>query len=99
VLFRNAGVTANKIDASGMVLVPGFIDVHAHLIGAGGQAGYATRTPEAQLSEIVNAGVTTVVGLLGTDSVARDPRTLYAKVKVGYLSLLLWIPFQMYLGS
>ena len=39
---------------------------------AGGEGGFSTRTPEATLSSITTAGVTTVVGCLGTDGTARD---------------------------
>lgn len=52
-----------------------------HLTGGGGEAGYRSRTPEAQLSELIEAGLTTCVGVLGTDSVARSPMALLAKVK------------------
>jgi beta-aspartyl-dipeptidase (metallo-type) len=63
-------------------MIPGFIDVHQHVIGGGGEAGFISRTPEAHLSQIVKAGITSLVGILGTDSVGRDIKALYAKVKV-----------------
>lgn len=69
------------IDAEGKILVPGFIDAHVHLIGGGGEGGYKTRTPELPLSKITKAGITTVVGVLGTDGVCRNMRSLLAKVK------------------
>ena len=62
------------------IVCPGLIDQHVHLIGGGGEAGPHTRTPEAQLSRLVSAGITTVVGLLGTDSITRHPESLLAKV-------------------
>lgn len=34
-------------------------------------AGFSSRAPEAKLSELLNAGITTVVGLTGTDSISR----------------------------
>ena len=55
------------VDCEGNYVVPGFIDSHVHLIGGGGEGGYATRTPEIQLTDITTSGVTTVLGLLGTD--------------------------------
>jgi beta-aspartyl-dipeptidase (metallo-type) len=58
-------------DAAGCFVVPGFIDQHVHLIGGGGEGGFATRTPEVMLSQLTTAGITTVVGTLGTDSVTR----------------------------
>jgi beta-aspartyl-dipeptidase (metallo-type) len=70
-----------EIDARGKKLVPGFIDSHVHIIGGGGEGGFATRTPEATLSGLTSAGVTTVVGCLGTDGVARDLVSLLAKAR------------------
>jgi beta-aspartyl-dipeptidase (metallo-type) len=67
------------IRAAGRTIVPGFVDLHVHLLGGGGEAGPWSRTPEITLSKITRAGVTTVVGLLGTDDVSRRPETLLAK--------------------
>jgi beta-aspartyl-dipeptidase (metallo-type) len=64
-----------------MTIVPGFIDCHVHVTGGGGEAGFASRTPEAQLGELVNAGVTTFVGILGTDCVTRSTENLLAKTR------------------
>lgn len=61
--------------------VPGFIDQHAHITGGGGEGGCATRCPPITVPEIVRAGVTTVVGVLGTDSVSRSPADLLAKAR------------------
>ncbi|WP_288478857.1 beta-aspartyl-peptidase [uncultured Clostridium sp.] len=74
-------LSVEVIDAEGKILVPGFIDAHVHLIGGGGEGGYKTRTPELPLSKITKAGITTVVGVLGTDGVCRNMRSLLAKVK------------------
>ena len=62
-----------------MAAVPGFIDSHEHIMGGGGEGGFATRTPEANLKDLVLNGITTVVGCIGTDSVARDMTALLAK--------------------
>jgi beta-aspartyl-dipeptidase (metallo-type) len=67
------------ISANGKIVLPGFIDLHVHLLGGGGEGGPRTRTPEITLSKIIQAGVTTVVGCLGTDDVSRKPETLLAK--------------------
>lgn len=69
------------IDLHGRILCPGFIDQHVHLIGGGGEAGPTTRTPEVTLSRLTEAGITTVIGLLGTDSVTRHPESLLAKTR------------------
>lgn len=68
-------------DASHLVAVPGFIDGHVHAAGGGGEGGYATRTPELQLSDAIRGGVTTIVGCLGTDGVTRSPANLLAKAR------------------
>lgn len=72
-------IEIEKIDGTGKILVPGFIDCHVHILGGGGEGGFATRTPEANLSVLTTSGVTTVVGTLGTDGVARDMQALLAK--------------------
>ncbi len=69
------------IDAKGKLVVPGLIDGHVHIAGAGGEGGPATRTPELQLTEMIKAGVTTVIGCLGTDGFARSPIDVLMKVK------------------
>ncbi len=71
-------VTAT-IDAKGLYAVPGFIDGHVHTIGGGGEGGFATRTPELQAGTAFTYGVTTVIGVLGTDGIARSMETLVAK--------------------
>jgi beta-aspartyl-dipeptidase (metallo-type) len=70
---------ARILPAEGRPVVPGFVDLHVHLLGGGGEAGPRTRTPEITLSKITRAGVTTVIGLLGTDDISRTPETLLAK--------------------
>lgn len=74
------GLEVEVLDADGCILTPGFVDQHVHVIGAGGEAGFFSRTPEMQVSAIVRHGITTVVGLHGTDGTARNIEALYAKV-------------------
>lgn len=69
------------IDAAGCIVTPGFIDPHEHLTGAGGEHGFATRMPEIALRDIVLAGITTVVGCLGTDMTTRFQSGLLGKVR------------------
>lgn len=69
------------IDGKGKVLIPGMIDAHVHILGGGGEGGPKTRTPEIMLSDIVSAGVTTVVGCLGTDGCTRTMTNLLAKAQ------------------
>lgn len=69
------------IDANGSLIIPGFIDGHQHFIGGGGEGGFQTRTPEMNISTNFINGVTTAVGLLGTDSLTRSVENLYAKTQ------------------
>ncbi|MBR4138842.1 MAG: beta-aspartyl-peptidase, partial [Lachnospiraceae bacterium] len=69
------------IDGTGKILFPGLIDAHVHILGGGGEGGAKTRTPEIMLTDITKAGVTTVVGCLGTDGCTRTMSNLLAKAK------------------
>jgi beta-aspartyl-dipeptidase (metallo-type) len=71
---------AQSMDLEGRRLVPGLIDGHVHVTGGGGEAGFRTRVPPVPLTRFTTAGVTTVIGLLGTDDVARGPRELLATI-------------------
>lgn len=71
---------AQTVDLEGRRLLPGFIDAHVHATGGGGEAGHATRVPAPGLSRYTRAGVTSVVGLLGTDDLARGMSELLAHV-------------------
>lgn len=67
------------IDASDYYLTPGFVDSLVHFIGGGGEGGFATRTPEMQLTDATLGGVTTAIGVLGTDATTRTLTNLLAK--------------------
>lgn len=69
------------IDCRGKWIIPGIIDQHVHLTGGGGEAGFASRTPAVKLRDLIQAGITTVVGVLGTDAISRSPKDLYAKMQ------------------
>ncbi len=72
---------AELIDFEGAVAIPGIIDAHVHIAGAGGEGGPATRTPEIMLSQLIRGGVTTVIGCLGTDGMTRSAESVLMKVK------------------
>lgn len=67
------------INASKYIVITGFIDQHVHINGAGGEGVPQYRTPPIQLSELTKAGITSVIGLLGTDGVARSLKALLMK--------------------
>lgn len=68
-------------DIGGRPLIPGFIDGHAHVTGGGGETGFKSRVPPLPLSRFTSAGVTSVVGVLGTDDTTRDTRGLLAQTR------------------
>ncbi len=76
-----AGLNIEIIDAEGMLVCPGLIDAHVHIAGAGGEGGPRTRTPEMPLSKMLEAGVTTVIGCLGTDGFTRTVESVLMKAK------------------
>lgn len=77
--FKHKNLTV--IDGKGKKCIPGLIDQHVHITGGGGEASFKTRVPELMLSRFIEAGITTVLGLLGTDSSTRNVENLYAKAK------------------
>ncbi len=76
-----AELGAEEVDLHGARLVPGFIDAHVHLTGGGGEAGPQTRVPPIPLSLFTLGGVTTAVGVLGTDDYTRGPIGLVATAR------------------
>jgi beta-aspartyl-dipeptidase (metallo-type) len=75
----NSNLPVEVIDASDCYLVPGFVDSLVHFIGGGGEGGFASRTPEMQLTDATLGGVTTAIGVLGTDATTRTLTNLLAK--------------------
>jgi len=75
-----AALGVETIDLDGARLIPGFIDGHVHVSGGGGEAGFATRVPAPLLSRYTMAGVTSVIGLLGTDDATRSTAELLSHV-------------------
>jgi beta-aspartyl-dipeptidase (metallo-type) len=67
---------AHERDLEGRRVIPGLIDCHVHLTGGGGEAGPHTRVPPVTLSRLTRGGITTAVGVLGTDDAIRTPAEL-----------------------
>ena len=80
--IRDLGLKVEEIDGQGRYLTPGLIDPHEHIIGGSGEEGFASRSPEIGLNEIVRGGITTVVGCLGVDTFTRNMPALLAQCKV-----------------
>jgi len=75
------GVKVHVMDGTGLILVPGIIDSHVHITGGGGEGGPGTRMPELEVSMMIDGGVTTVIGCLGTDGITRSVDSVLMKVK------------------
>lgn len=78
--FKNIG-GVETFDANGMRTMPGYIDQHQHITGGGGESGYSSRVPEISLSDNINVGVTTVLGMLGTDNITRTLENVLGKAR------------------
>ncbi len=66
------------VELGGARLVPGLVDPHVHLTGGGGESGPSSRVPRVPLSALTLAGITTAVGVLGTDGTTRTMASLVA---------------------
>ena len=78
-LDRALGV--HVYDLEGRRLIPGLIDGHAHVTGGGGESGFASRVPPLPLTRFTDVGITTVVGVLGTDDTTRNTAALLAQTR------------------
>lgn len=67
------------IDGRGKLMFPGLVDSLVHISGGGGEGGFHTRTPQMNLTDATLGGVTTLVGVLGTDATTRTLSDLLAK--------------------
>ena len=77
----DTNLLVEEFDAQGAALAPGFIDGHVHVTGGGGEDGFSTQAPVVPLSQFTLNGVTTVVGLLGTDDETRSTAGLLARTR------------------
>ncbi|MCB9740906.1 MAG: beta-aspartyl-peptidase [Deltaproteobacteria bacterium] len=87
---KSWGCTVHELD--GALVLPGLVDAHVHLSGGGGESGPETRVPPLQFTQLTMAGVTSVVGLLGTDGTTRHPAELLAATRaMQRLGLSAWM--------
>jgi len=71
----------DTIDLRGLPVAPGLVDCHVHVTGGGGEDGFSTQAPPVALSQFTRHGVTSVVGLLGTDDETRCTAGLLARTR------------------
>lgn len=76
---KNVFPDVEVTDADENIVIPGIIDPHVHIIGGGGEDSFRSRMPELKAEDAFCAGVTTMVGVLGTDSRTRTVGNLVAK--------------------
>lgn len=67
-----------QVDLEGARLIPGLVDSHVHVTGGGGESGPASRVPRVPFSALARGGITTCVGVLGTDGTTRSVAELVA---------------------
>ncbi len=72
----DSALAVELTDLEGAALVPGLIDGHTHITGGGGESGPASRVPAPFLGQFTRAGVTSVIGVLGTDDLTRNTQSL-----------------------
>jgi beta-aspartyl-dipeptidase (metallo-type) len=77
-LHPNKNLPCHEIDGSGLLLTPGFVDSLVHISGGGGEGGFASRTHALKAEQAIAAGVTTLIGALGTDDITRSLQDLLA---------------------
>ncbi|MBN1551998.1 beta-aspartyl-peptidase [bacterium] len=69
------------IDCTDLKAIPGLIDGHMHFAGAGGEGGPSTRTPEMSITTILSGGITTAIGMLGTDGFTRSVESVLMQAR------------------
>ncbi|MEK4029049.1 beta-aspartyl-peptidase [Pseudobacillus sp. FSL P4-0506] len=76
-----SGIDVEIINGKHTICIPGLIDRHVHITGGGGEGGFSSSTPEVQLGSLIRNGISTVVGLLGTNDIGRNSKSLLSKAK------------------
>lgn len=76
-----AGVLVPQLHATGMDVFAGLVDQHCHPTGGGGGQGPASQNLPLMFEEFTTGGITSLVGVLGHDTVVRNPESLLSRVR------------------
>ncbi len=71
-----SSLEVDEVDLEGRRLIPGLVDCHAHVTGGGGESGYGSSVAPLDVQTFLRYGVTSVVGLLGTDDCVHNTDSL-----------------------
>jgi beta-aspartyl-dipeptidase (metallo-type) len=77
----STSVDVQEIDAGGRIVTPGFVDSLVHFSGGGGEGGFSSRTRPLMPETALAAGITTMIGALGTDDITRTHADLLATAR------------------
>ena len=83
----SAGAVAQRIDAQGRTVMPGFIDAHRHIV-QGDPKAWLEKTAAPQLQEFLDAGFTTVLCAICPDEAVEMRRRIEAGTVKGPRLLL-----------
>ncbi|WDZ83451.1 hypothetical protein [Micromonospora cathayae] len=78
---RLPGVPVTEVDLAGRLVLPALVDQHSHPTGGGGGGGPHTQNLPIRFEQYTTAGIGTVVGCLGHDTVVRTHEALLARVR------------------
>ena len=86
-----AALQVDEVDLGGRRVIPGLIDGHVHLTGGGGEAGPHTRVPPLKVTALTAGGITSAIGVLGTDDAVRTTAELVTVARgLRHLGLSAW---------
>ncbi|MEH1014006.1 hypothetical protein V6U90_12965 [Micromonospora sp. CPCC 206060] len=78
---RIPGVVVTEHDVRGRLVLPALVDQHSHPTGGGGGGGPHTQNLPILFEQYTSAGIGTVVGCLGHDTVVRTHEALLTRVR------------------
>lgn len=76
-----AGVLVPQLHVTGLDVFAGMVDQHCHPTGGGGGQGPASQNLPLMFEEFTTGGITSLVGVLGHDTVVRNPESLLSRVR------------------